>query len=69
MVWDYKVVEFVTLEPRAVERMLKELGKVNWELVSYFYSDRGATGMAVLKRPCREADRRGGAGERRRIPH
>jgi hypothetical protein len=68
MAWEYKVIEFVTLEPRAIERMLNELGKTNWELISYFFSDRGATGMAVLKRSGRDADRRGGSGERRRPP-
>jgi hypothetical protein len=68
MAWEYKVVEFVTLEPRAVERLLNDLGKTRWELVSYFFSDRGAAGMAVLKRLGRETDRRGRLGERRRPP-
>ncbi len=65
MQWEYKVIELITLEPRAIERRLMELGKVNWELVSYFAGDRGA-GMAVMKRPDRDEDRRNGMPDRRK---
>jgi hypothetical protein len=74
MPWEYKVIEIITLEPGAIERRLVELGKINWELVSYFTGDRGA-GMAVMKRPVREdnrrnvmQDRRKGAADRRKTP-
>ncbi len=65
MPWEYKVVEIITLEPGAIERRLMDLGKVNWELISYFTGDRGA-GMAVLKRPVRDEDRRRGMQDRRK---
>jgi hypothetical protein len=67
--WEYKVIEMITLEPRAIERMLNELGKLNWELVSYFFSDSGSTGMAVLKRPVRQPDRRTAKIDRRKTAH
>jgi hypothetical protein len=69
MPWEYKVVEMITLEPAAIERRLMELGKINWELISYFSGDRGA-GMAVLKRPIRESrDRRTSGLDRRQGPN
>jgi len=71
MPWEYKVIELITLEPGAIERRLMDLGKVNWELISYFTGDRGA-GMAVMKRLVREErrqempDRRKGTKDRRK---
>jgi hypothetical protein len=65
MPWEYKVIEIITLEPRAIERRLMDLGKVNWELISYFTGDRGA-GMAVMKRLVREEDRRQEIPDRRK---
>ncbi len=64
MPWEYKVIEIITLEPGAIERRLGELGKHNWELVSYFTGDRGA-GMAVMKRSVRDDNRRRGIPDRR----
>lgn len=65
MPWEYKVIEIITLEPGAIERRLMDLGKVNWELISYFTGDRGA-GMAVMKRPVRDENRRRGMPDRRK---
>jgi|WetSurMetagenome_2_1015567.scaffolds.fasta_scaffold117696_4 hypothetical protein len=65
MTWEYKVVEMITLEPAAIERRLMELGKVHWELISFFSGDR-SVGMAIFKRPSRDViDRRGGNTDRR----
>jgi hypothetical protein len=66
IMWEYKVIEMITLEPMAIERRLNELGRVNWELVSYFFSDSGSSGMAVFKRPGRKPDRRHTAPDRRK---
>lgn len=67
IMWEYKVIEMITLEPMAIERRLNELGHVNWELVSYFFSDSGASGMAVFKRPGRRPDRRASVSDRRKV--
>jgi len=58
-VWEYKTIELITLEPMAIEKALNNLGKANWELISYAFAE-GATGFAVLKRRPRHPDRRQG---------
>jgi hypothetical protein len=57
-VWDYKTIELITIEPMAIEKVLNDLGKLNWELISYAFADQGTTGFAVLKRRSRHPDRR-----------
>ena len=63
--WEYKTIELITLEPMAIEKALNDLGKANWELISYAFAE-GATGFAVLKRRSRHPDRRQGQPTRRR---
>ncbi|MEW5978871.1 MAG: DUF4177 domain-containing protein [Acidobacteriota bacterium] len=64
--WEYKTIELITLEPSRIERMLNDLGKERWELVSYSFAEQGSTGFAILKRPARRADRRStGPGRRK----
>jgi len=64
-VWEYKTIELITLEPMAIEKALNNLGKANWELISYAFAE-GATGFAVLKRRPRPPDRRQGKPTRRK---
>ena len=42
--WEYKTIEMITLEPMAIEKVLNDLGKANWELISYAFADQGAIG-------------------------
>ena len=62
--WEYKTIELITLEPMAIEKILNDLGKANWELISYAFAE-GATGFAVLRRISRPPDRRQGKPTRR----
>jgi hypothetical protein len=64
--WEYKTIELITLEPMAIEKVLNDLGKVNWELISYAFADQGTTGFAVLRRRLRHPDRRQGQPTRRK---
>jgi hypothetical protein len=63
--WEYKTIELITLEPMAIEKVLNDLGKANWELISYSFAE-GATGFAVLKRRPRHPERRHGKPTRRK---
>ena len=53
ILWEYKTIELITLEPMAIEKTLNDLGRLNWELVCYAFADQGTTGFAVLKRKTR----------------
>ena len=64
--WEYKTIEMITLEPVAIEKVLNDLGKANWELISYAFADQGAVGFAVLRRRSRHPDRRQGQSTRRK---
>ena len=64
--WEYKTIEMMTLEPMAIEKVLNDLGKANWELISYAFADQGTTGFAVLRRRSRHPDRRQGKPTRRK---
>ena len=48
--WEYKTIELITLEPMAIEKVLNDLGKANWELISHAFADQGTTGFAVPRR-------------------
>jgi hypothetical protein len=65
-VWEYKTIELITLEPMAIEKVLNDLGKANWELISYAFADQGTTGFAVPRRRSRHPDRRLGKSTRRK---
>ena len=56
--WEYKTIELITLEPMAIEKVLNDLGKAHWELISYAFADQGTTGFAVLKRRSQHPDRK-----------
>lgn len=46
--WEYKTIELITIEPMAIQKALNDLGKVNWELISYAFADEGATSREGL---------------------